>query len=209
MTDDEVAELLLSLGSRRVARHQRREPGYEVSAEAPSGIEGDIEKLLWYVGMKPSRNELLTLGATPLQAEKAFAYYKCLFRVTEPSDLVPIPPDLASAIEEDLKMALSEEPAGGPQRLDEKWIKEITECRVEIYHNEGQHRGRPHVVVKLQDGKVSVSLDDPPELLTPHGYRGEAGAVKIVGKHRKRLRQIWDESRPDDQKLPTPQDTVT
>jgi hypothetical protein len=73
---------------------------------------------------------------------------------------------------------------------------------VEIYFNEGQHRGRPHVAVVLPDGKVSVSLEDPPTLLTPHGYRGEASALKVIKKHLIRLKKLWDDTRPDDQKLP-------
>jgi hypothetical protein len=101
-----------------------------------------------------------------------------------------------------LRAWLAEEPQDSVRRLDEKVVNWIAEHRVEIYFNEGQHRGRPHVAIVLPDGKVSVSLENPPVLLTPHGYRGEASALRVVNKYRERLQQLWDDTRPDDQKLP-------
>jgi hypothetical protein len=86
-----------------------------------------------------------------------------------------------------LRVSLAEEAQDSVRRLDEKVVDWIPEHRVEIYFNEGQHRGRPHVAVVLPDGKVSVSLENPPVLLTPHGYRGEASALKVVNKHLERL----------------------
>lgn len=203
MTDDEVKDFLYRRSAERVAHYQKRTPGSAIPSELPSEIDGDIRALVWYVGAKPSRDDIFAAGATTEQVDAALADLKICLGIIEASDIVAIPTDLASEVTRDLQEALAEEPEGHLRRLDERWIKSIAEARVEIYSNEGQHRGRPHVVVILADGKVSVSLDDPPVLLTPHGYRGEASALKVVAKHRTRLRQIWDETRPDDQRLPT------
>jgi hypothetical protein len=202
MTDDEVAELLTKLGARRLAAWQRGEPGFELPEDAPSGIENDICALLWYVGSKPSRGDLLAAGATSEQIAAAMIAQKATLGIFEPSDLVPLPHELAQEIDADLRAALLDEPEESLRHLDEKVVDWITEYRVEIYFNEGQHRGRPHVAVVLPDGKVSVRLENSPVLLTPHGYRGEASALKVVKKHLQRLRKLWDDTRPDDQKLP-------
>jgi len=204
MTDDEVSDLLNKLGARRLAGFQRGESGFELPKDAPTGIENDICALLWHVGSRSSHDDLLAAGATPEQIAKAMTTQKVTLGIIEPSDLVPIPRDLAVALDTDLRAALLEEPEHSLRRVDEKVVDWITEHRVEIYFNEGQHRGRPHVAVILPDGKVSISLESTPKLLTPHGYRGEASALKVVKKYRRRLRKLWDKTRPDDQKLPPP-----
>lgn len=202
MTDDEVATLLTKFSSQRVAAWQRGELGHETPFGAPSGIEDNICEIVWYIGSKPSRESLLAAGAKPEQIDAAMSTQKSTLGIVEPSDLVNIPTELNEAIKADLGAALSDEPETAVQRLDEKWVKWVKEIRVEIYFNEGQHRGRPHVAIFLQDGKVSVSLEDPPVLLTPNGYRGESSALKVVAKHRVGLLELWNETRPDDQKLP-------
>ena len=54
-----------------------------------------------------------------------------------------------------------------------------------MYGNESRHPGRPHVKVHLKDDAISVSLDDPPQILTPTGgMRGERSAIKTVKKYR-------------------------
>lgn len=202
MTDDEVMGLLNRLAGEKVARYQKRDAEYIPPEDLPPNIEGDICALVWYVGFLPSCDELIAHGAQKEQVSAALAKQKASLRIIEPSDLVPIPTNLAAELDGDLRAALAEEGESVPRQLDEKVVKWITEHRVEIYFNEGQHRGRPHVAVVLPDGKISVSLDDPPVLLTPHGYRGEASALKVVKKHLQPLRTLWDETRPDDQKLP-------
>lgn len=202
MTDEEVDNLLSALMARRVAAWQQGKLGPGLPGGVPEGTEADICAITWHIGMKPSRDGLLAAGATVEQVEAALAARKRLLDIIEPDDLVPIPPDLAEDIDRDLRAALLEESDDLRRRLDEKHVDWITEHRVEIYLNEGQHRGRPHVAVVLPDGKVSISLDDSPVLLTPHGYREEASALKVVRKHLSRLRKLWDDTRPDDQKLP-------
>lgn len=199
MTDEEVSALLLQLGSQRVAAWQRGE--MPPPSDAPEGFEHDIREILWHVGAKPSAGALLAAGATPEQVTAALEAKKALFEIIEPTDCVKIPDDLASQINADIETALSKEPEESFRSLNEKVVRWITECRVEMYHNEGQHRGRPHVAVVLPDGKISVSLENPPIILTPNGYRGEASALKVVKKHLRRLRKLWDDSRPDDQKI--------
>lgn len=199
VNDDEVEELLRTLYAKRVAAWQRGE--IDAPANAPVGFHDSLRELIWYVGAKPSRDQVLAAGATSEQVDAALASLKETLGVIEESDLAPIPADLAQLLARDLQEGLTEEPENGLRRLNERWVKEVSDLRVEIYSNEGQHRGRPHVVVVLPDGKISVSLDLPPVLLTPHGYRGEATALKVVSKHRVRLLEIWTATRPDDQKL--------
>lgn len=205
MTDDEVKDLLIRISSQRYAAWQKGELDLAVSADLPKGIEGNISEGLWYVGVKGASEALIAAGATTEQAANAIIDHKNLLGIIEPSDLVLIPTGIAEKISRDLMKSLLDEPDNSPRRLDEVWVKCIKELRVEIYFNEGQHRGRPHVAVVLPDGKVSVSLEDPPVLLTPHGYRGEASALKVVKENLLLLRKLWDETRPDDQKLPSRQ----
>lgn len=199
---EEVDKLLITLGAKRFAAWQRNEQLDPPPETIPQGSESSLRALLWYVGFAPSRKMLEREGAKQDQINAALAAMKDLLGVVEASDLVTIPADLAREIDEDLRAALVDESEGGLRRLDEKVVNWISEHRVEIRLNESQHRGRPHVVVVLPDGAISVSLDSPPVLLTPHGYRGEASALKVVKKHLKELRKLWDETRPDDQRLP-------
>lgn len=200
MTDEEVKELLIKLACQRVAAWQRGQMAYRAPDDGPE-VRGDIKAIVWYVGVRQVRASLATHGATVEQIAGAVAALKQDLDIIEAEDLVQIPNDLAREFAEDLRGVLALEPEEILQRLDEKLVDFITDARVEIYLNESQHRGRPHVAVVLQDGKVSVSLDDPPVLLTPHGYRGEASALKVVKKHLPALRKLWDDTRPDDQKL--------
>lgn len=73
MTDDEVAALLTKLSSQRCVAWQRNEPGVELPADASDGIESDIRAILWYIGAKPSRDDLTAAGATPEQIAAAMA----------------------------------------------------------------------------------------------------------------------------------------
>lgn len=202
MTEEEIDDLLIKLATAKVAQYQRRDPIYTPPDDLPEGIDSSIVELIWYVGAKPSRAEMIAHGLSAEQTDAALARKKAQLGIIEPNDLIPIPPDLAAQIDADLRAALAEEPEDIPRRLDERVVKEITELKVEIYSNEGQHRGRPHVAVTLQDDKISISLDDPPVVLTPGRYRGQAGAVKVVTKHRTLLLDIWNSTRPDDQRLP-------
>lgn len=199
MTNEQLKDYLIKVSTALFAARQSE---VNVSRIPQLPANSDICAQLWYLGVVPSRDALVAAGATSEQIEAVMSELKAELAIIDPAEVVTIPPDLAHEIETDLQAALSEEPLNQPQRLDERLVKWITEYRVEIYSNEGQHRGRPHVSVILPSGSISVSLDDPPILLTPHGYRGEISAVKVVRKHRDRLLALWKETRPDDQKLP-------
>ena len=203
MSDDEVYDLLLKLSSKRVADWQKGLIRHLPAVDEPASAGTDICETVWYIGTRPIVPDLRSAGASDEQIARALGRRKHTLGIVEVSDLVPIPADLARQIATDLETALAQEPADGWQRLDEKVVDFISEARVEIYFNEGQPRGREHVAVVLQDGKVSVSLEDPPVLLTKNGYRGEASALKVVARHRTALRALWDDTRPDDQKLPS------
>jgi len=91
--------------------------------------------------------------------------------------------------------------SGGMRRLDERTYSEIDQLKVEIRANEGQHRGRPHCCVTTDKGAVSV------DILTGEIIEGDAGKwntpiKKVVKSHSNGLKKLWDEMRPDDQKLP-------
>jgi len=200
MTDDEVYNMLLSLAAKEYAAWQKGERP-EALKNAPATAASSINEGLWYVGTRHITSDLFAHGATEEQVRSAVEKQKAILGIVEQSDLADIPNELQLEITDDLRNQLNDEPEDMLRRLDEKLIPEITECRIDIYLNESQHRGRPHVVVTLQDGQISVSLEDPPKVLTPHGYRGERSAQKVVKKHLKRLLEIWYETRPDDQKL--------
>jgi hypothetical protein len=199
MTDEDVGDLLRILSSKRFAAWQKGL--LAAPADAPAGFEARIQDTLWYVGCADVRSDLLAAGATDAQIDAALAEKRAQLGVDRDGDRVDLPEALARAFIEDLKTALKEEPEGALRRLDERRVDWITEYRVEIYSNESQHAGRPHVAVFLPDGKISVSLEYPPVILTPHGYRGEASAKRVVAAYRERLLKLWHETRPDDQKL--------
>lgn len=190
MTDDEIAERLRTLAAQLAA------PALN------NGEANDIFEGLWKFGYLPARTLLIEQGLPQNQIDKAVADFKRLADIVEPSDLVEVPRDLLDALRIAFNAEIALEPALQVQRLDERVFKEITDFRVEMFGNEGQHAGRPHVKVHLQDGPISVSLDDPPINLTPRGgMRGESSAIKVIAKYREKLLKLWHETRPDTQKL--------
>ena len=114
-----------------------------------------------------------------------------------------LPPKLARQVREDYDAALADEPADAVYRLDEKHVKDITDFRIDIFHDESKHRGRPHVRVALEGRHITISIEKDPEVLAgPRNLRGEAAAIRCVRDNRKRLKAFWKKTRPDDQKLP-------
>jgi len=196
MTDDEVEKRFLAIAVKLAKPYLNGEYG-----ELPAAVRGDIQAILWEYGYLPALPLLVAEGATAEQTARARRATKTLFEIIEAEDLVPIPPDLVAHIARDLPIFLDEESETALRRLDEKHVDWITEARVEMYFDEPKHRGRPHVAIVLPDGKISVSLEDPPVILTPHGYRGESAARKVVAKYRVRLKALWDQSRPTTQQL--------
>ena len=201
MTDEEVYQRLMEESTREVAAFQKGERPTSLEG-APVTASDSISELVWYVGAMHVQREVIDAGATQEQLADALIRLKATLGIEEPKTFLALPSSLATELANSLRDALADEPEGQPQRLDEKLISEIPELRVEMYMNESQHRGRPHVAVSLPDGKISVSLDDPPQVLTPHRLRGEASALQVIAKYRLRLLEIWSDTRPDDQRLP-------
>lgn len=142
-------------------------------------------------------------GRDPDEVDQALA--KALSGVAQPheGEGVSLPDDVETLVRETYDDALASEPPGTLYRLDEKWVQSVSEFRMDIFHDESKHRGRPHVRVTLPDGHINISLEDPPEVLAgKRGLRGEAAAIKAVKEHRKSLLKFWKKTRPDDQKLP-------
>lgn len=142
-------------------------------------------------------------GRDPDEVDKVLE--KALLGVAQPheGEGVSLPDDLETLVRKTYDDALASEPPGALYRLDEKWVQSISEFRMDIFHDESKHRGRPHVRVTLQDGHINISIEDSPEVLAGKpGLRGETAAIKAVKKHRESLLKFWMETRPDDQKLP-------
>lgn len=110
---------------------------------------------------------------------------------------------LLAAVEEAYFAELELAPADEAVRLDEKWVKSVSEFRMDIFHDESKHRGFPHVRVQLQDGPINISIGENPEVIAgTRGLRGETAAIAAVRKNHVALKAFWDATRPDDQKLP-------
>ncbi len=90
---------------------------------------------------------------------------------------------------------------GGLSRLDEKTYPEISQFKVEIFPNEGKHRGKPHCRVTTDKGYVSVSIPDG-EIIAGKGARWSGAIKKVISTHGQALLALWYKMRPDDQALP-------
>jgi len=110
-------------------------------------------------------------------------------------------PRLHQKLLERFEQALNESPPR-PVRLDEKKVNAETGFKMFIYPNESQHRGFPHVKVQLQDGDISVSLEEEPKVIAgKRDLRGEAEALRAVKEFREEIMSEWYALRPDDQRL--------
>lgn len=146
--------------------------------------------------------ELVDAGEEQHFVESQLTRLKNHLGIVEKQDVVTVPDWLEQRLQTDFLDDTSEGKVLDIVRLDERLVKWIPDFRVEIYTDESKHRGRPHVAVYLKNGKISVSLEDPPINLTPSGgLVGEAKALKVIKKNRKALLQMWDETRVDTQRL--------
>jgi hypothetical protein len=84
--------------------------------------------------------------------------------------------------------------------LAEKRYPEITSFKVEIWPNEGKHPGRPHCKVTTDKGAVSVDLGTG-DIIAGNPDRWASAIKTAVMDHMVELQKLWDETRPDDQKL--------
>jgi len=177
----------------------------ETAVRHSNTYSGSGLEILWDEGYLPARATLIAQGVPAADIDLQLAKVKELLDIVEPSDLVAFPADLHGKLITEIASEIASEPPLKRQRLDERVVRAITEFKVEMFSNESKHAGRPHVKVHLKGGAVSISLDDPPESLTPTGgIVGEASAIKVVAKNRKTLLALWNETRPDDQKILKP-----
>lgn len=84
----------------------------------------------------------------------------------------------------------------------ERTYSAIKEFKVEIRANESQHRGRPHCCVTTDKGAVSVDIRTG-EIIAGNAGRWNTSVSKAVVAHSNGLQELWDQMRPDDQRLPT------
>jgi hypothetical protein len=198
MTDEEVEDRLRKKACQLVVPFINR-----VAHPRPTLTQSDCGlEVLWDEGYVPASKRLIAQGAPPAQVKAQMDKVKALLGIIEPSDLISFPPDLHDELVTDFKAVIVNEPPLAMRRLDERVVKEISEFRVEMWSNESQHAGRPHVRVHLKNGAISVSLDPEPQNLTPRGgLIGEASALRVIKKKRKMLLDLWQQTRPDTQKL--------
>lgn len=90
----------------------------------------------------------------------------------------------------------------GMRRLDERTYPEITSFKVIIRANESKHPGRPHCCVETDKGSVSVDIETG-EIIAGNAGKWNTPIKKAVTSHKAGLEKLWNEMRPDDQKLPT------
>jgi len=200
MNAEDSENLLLTLAVRRVKPYLNLEVPLP-----PSNTQScaDLHTILWDQGFMMVKGDAVAQGANSDSIERYLADFKKRTDLIEAHEFVAFPGDLQHDIFTDYTRDLPNELPLDRQRLDERWVKEITEFRVEMCSNEGPHAGRPHVRVHLKDRAVTISLDDPPQTLTKSGgLVGEQTALKVVAKYRNRLLKLWYQTRPDDQRVP-------
>jgi hypothetical protein len=93
------------------------------------------------------------------------------------------------------------DPASGLSRLDEAAYK-VGDFSLTYRFNEGKHRGRPHCLVNLPN-RLVAKLD----IVTGEIIEGDVNGwgrsiAKFFEKYDKELLAIWEQTRPDDQRLP-------
>lgn len=85
------------------------------------------------------------------------------------------------------------------------YLKEVTvslpEFEVIIRTNESQHRGRPHCLIAMGENSPTFDIETG-QLLAGTLKSWNRTAEKDVKRHSGTLLQVWNDTRPDDQKLP-------
>ena len=169
---------------------------------APGVIAGATDLALEALRFYPQAGqELIAEGADPAAIAAFIDKARAREQPLPSGQSLPLSGELFATVEATFRLELENGPEG-PARLDEKWVKSVTDFHMDIFHDESKHRGFPHVKVKLQDGDINISISKQPEVVAgTRGLRGEAAALKAVKKHHKALKKVWDDTRPDDQKL--------
>jgi hypothetical protein len=84
------------------------------------------------------------------------------------------------------------------------FLKEVTvtidRFNAIIRPNESQHRGRPHCLIVMGEDSATFDIDTG-KLLAGTLKSWNRTAEKVVANHSAELREVWDKTRPDDQRL--------
>jgi hypothetical protein len=78
----------------------------------------------------------------------------------------------------------------------------LNNFRVVLRPNEGQHRGRPHCLIEMGEDSATFDIMTG-ELLAGTLKSWNRTAEKTILRHSAKLKEVWDQTRPDDQKLKT------
>lgn len=167
--------------------------------DAKDDVAGSITLTLWDYGYLQAADDLISQGVPIEDVHRELEKARPTARGAQTVEYELSEP-LARRLEAELAQAWHDDDA--TELLTERTSKAVKEFKAVFRSNESQHRGRPHVVAVLRGLEVSISLDDPPEVLAPKGkIRGVAAALRVIQENRGSLLKEWDESRPDDQKL--------
>lgn len=200
MSDDlnqSLEDRLRDLAVKKAVPFLKGETSYP--KDAKDDVFGSIMLTLWDYGYLQAADDLISQGIPIEDVHRELEKARPPERGAQIVEYELSEP-LARRLEAGLVRAWKDDDA--PELLTERTSKVVKEFKVIFRSNESQHRGRPHVVAVLHGLEVSISLDDPPQVLAPKGeIRGVAAALKVVQENRNPLLKEWNESRPDDQKL--------
>jgi hypothetical protein len=150
VTEEQIFSFLSSRGAELSAPYHNGERPYVLRTTASE----TSWEVLWKFGHCPAAGELKTSGEDPGLVSKKMELLKSYFVITELKDVMIFLQDFSKKLKLDFDKAIQNEEPIKKLRLDERWIKSITEFCVEMYTDENKHRGRPHVVVYLKNGKI-------------------------------------------------------
>jgi hypothetical protein len=111
-----------------------------------------------------------------------------------------VPEELADNIRNNIR-AYGPMNEGGVSFLIEKTYPEVDQFKIEVFPNEGKHRGRPHCRVTTDKGAITVDLASF-EILAGDAGPWNHTVKKVIADNAVGLMKFCDTLRPDDQKLP-------
>ncbi len=194
---EDVRERMIALACQAAKPYLNKENDFRVSRE----LEGDICGILWAYGFLKIRCADLDAEIDEDQFQEHLKFFGSMLNFGQTGPTIEFPERLAQELASDLEREWQLD-AETAEFLPEFLVPGIAEYRVEMFHNESKHPGRPHVKVTIKGVAVNISLDDEPLPLTPvRNVRGLVGALKVIKKHRQQLLDLWDRTRPDDQRL--------
>ena len=113
-------------------------------------------------------------------------------------DQIAIPKELSRSMLDSF-IAYGEIQEDGRSLLTEVSV-EIGRFKAVIRPNESQHRGRPHCLIEVNETSAVFDIVTG-DRLAGTLKRWDRTAEKVVKKHSDELTEVWNRTRPDDQKL--------